>query len=93
MTDPRSFLREVYGSALAAVDGRRLVARTLGGAPREAAVLAIGKAAPAMFAGAVSAPGLAITRALVISGSAYLPTDRDELRGAQVVTGGDLLSD
>ena len=96
MTDPRSFLREVYGSALAAVDGRRLVARTLssmaGGAPREAAVLAIGKAAPAMFAGAASAPGLAITRALVITGAAYLPEDR-ELSGAQLVTGGHPVPD
>lgn len=93
MIDPRSFLREVYGSALAAVDGRRLVARTLGGAPREAAVLAIGKAAPAMFAGACAAPGLAITRALVITGTAYLPADQDELRGARVVTGGHPVPD
>jgi hydroxypyruvate reductase len=93
MTDPRSFLREVYGSALAAVDGRRLVARTLGGPPRAVAVLAIGKAAPAMFAGAASAPGLTITHALVITGASYVPADRDELRAAQVVTGGHPVPD
>ncbi|MDB5699045.1 MAG: hypothetical protein JWN69_1849 [Alphaproteobacteria bacterium] len=78
----------MYDAALAAVDGRRLVVRALGGTSREAAVLAIGKAAPAMFAGAAAVPELAIARALVISGEPYFPADRAELEGAQVVTGG-----
>ena len=67
--DPRRFLREGLRAALDAVGGRESVRRRLAAerdvSPRFA--FAIGKAAPAMMAGAVDALGAHIERALVIT--------------------------
>ncbi|MFU8822276.1 MAG: glycerate kinase type-2 family protein [Gammaproteobacteria bacterium] len=68
---PRELLTHCLHAALAAVDGRRVTAAALAGIalPRGCPVLAVGKAAPAMLAGAAerlgdrSGPALCITRA------------------------------
>jgi glycerate 2-kinase len=67
----RDLIRQCLDAALAAVDGRRAVAAALQGVqlPRGCPVLAVGKAAPAMLAGAADSleeglgPALCIARA------------------------------
>jgi glycerate 2-kinase len=65
----RELLRACLRAALAAVDGRRVVAAALTGArlPQGCPVLAVGKAAPAMLAGAAEALGAGIGPALCIT--------------------------
>jgi glycerate 2-kinase len=65
----RALLRRCFDAALVAVDGRRVTAAALAGTqlPKDCPVLAIGKAAPAMLAGAGDALGNRPRRALCIS--------------------------
>ncbi|MDB4943405.1 MAG: D-glycerate 2-kinase [Labilithrix sp.] len=64
----RGGLLRMFREALAELDLRPRVAAALGAAPRrEAHVIAIGKAAPAMAAGALDRWGEAITRCLVVA--------------------------
>jgi glycerate 2-kinase len=65
----RELLRACLQAALAAVDGRRVVAAALAGTrwPQESPVLAVGKAAPSMLAGAAESLGAGIGPALCIS--------------------------
>lgn len=71
LADPRAMLLELYRTAVAAVEGRLCVGEALGGDPLDAAVLAIGKAADAMFAGAIDAPGSRVDEALLVAGQGY----------------------
>lgn len=93
ITDPRAFLPTLYASALAAVDGRKSVARALRGQRGETAVVAIGKAAHAMLAGVKAVPEIGITDALVITGWEYLPPDAGDSVGARYVMGGHPVPD
>jgi glycerate 2-kinase len=65
----RELLRRCLAAALAAVDGRRVVAEALASAdvPTGCPVLAVGKAAPAMLAGAADALGERVGEALCIT--------------------------
>jgi glycerate 2-kinase len=65
----RGLLNGCLRAALEAVDGKNVVAEALGGVrlPPQCPVLAVGKAAPAMLAGAVQALGDRIGPALCIS--------------------------
>lgn len=73
--DPRADLLEIYQAALQAVEGQRVVRDYLGAdwcpadfsGEREVAVLAVGKAASAMMAGAESALGSQISEGLVVT--------------------------
>ena len=65
----RELLQRCLAAALAAVDGRRVVAEALASAdvPTGCPVLAVGKAAPAMLAGAADALGGRVGEALCIT--------------------------
>lgn len=71
LADPRAILLDLYRTSVAAVEGRRCAGQALGGEQLDAAVLAIGKAADAMFAGATDAPGSRIDQALLVAGQGY----------------------
>ncbi len=61
----------VYRAALAAVHGRRVVARACTGMTGDWAAVAIGKAADAMLAGAADTLGLALNDSLAITAAEY----------------------
>lgn len=67
--DGREVLQRCLAAALGAVDGRRVVAEALAdaGLPAGCPVLAVGKAAPAMLAGAADALGERLGEALCIT--------------------------
>lgn len=85
----RALLRHCLDSALAAVDGRRVTAAALAGEelPEECPVLAIGKAAPAMLAGACDALGGRSRRALCIAHEVAARPGEVTLPGARLVFG------
>lgn len=85
LLEARRLLLQSYQAALAAVDGRRCVARRLSGArdlPAEVSVVAVGKAAAAMARGAAEGLGARLRRSLVITRHGY---------GAGVPPGAELL--
>lgn len=90
LPDPRRLLLEVYGQALAAVDGRICVERALGerGLTGPVRLIAIGKAAGAMAEGACAALGDAIRGGLVISKAGHLDPKRLVRHGLECLTGG-----
>jgi len=82
MTTARADLLMIYQAALAAVEGERCVARALDNVERSTPlyVVAIGKAAVAMYRGALATLGGQISRALVVTkvghNDGLLPSDR-----------------
>lgn len=64
----RVLMLDLYRTALAAVDGRRCIANALAGtAPVDTAVIALGKAAAAMMAGARDVLGVHLCRGFVVT--------------------------
>lgn len=94
---PREFLIECFRAALAAVDARRCVRENLRSRPLRGDwhVVAIGKAAGAMCAGAFDAMGETIADACVVVPPRHLPADFDTATGrrARVHTGAHPLPD
>jgi hydroxypyruvate reductase len=74
--DPRrKLLLELFGAALAAVDGRRRVRAALTGreAPGPVSAFAVGKAAASMMLGATDALGARLERGLVVAPDGAVP--------------------
>jgi len=80
-TNPREHLLSIYNNALKAVNGRKAVAAYLREEPyyRPLALIAIGKAATQMAAGAFDVLGAHISQALLITKSGHL--DKQLLQG------------
>lgn len=85
----RRLLADCLRAALAAVDGRRVVAAALGDIvlPRGCPVLAVGKAAPAMLAGAADVLGARLGPALCITRADAVRPGEPGLAGARVLCG------
>jgi len=85
----RELLQRCFDAALAAVDGRRVVAAALAGVdlPENCPVLAVGKAAPAMLAGAAEALREGIGPALCISRAGAARPGEPGLGHARVMLG------
>lgn len=79
--EPRRLLLDCYRAALAAVDARACVRAHLAAASARGQLdgswhlVAVGKAAGAMTAGAVSVPGLQIASGIVVSKPQHFPAD------------------
>jgi glycerate 2-kinase len=85
----RKLLRRCLESALRAVDGRRVVARALPALdlPAGSPVLALGKAAPAMLAGAADTLGDRMGAALCITRADAARPGEDGIAAARVLLG------
>ena len=91
--DHRRALRRILDAALAAVNGRRAVARTLAATPNEGPVhvVAIGKAAGAMLAGAGETRQ--VERGLLITKQGHAPDDARRWPGVEVIESGHPVPD
>jgi glycerate 2-kinase len=85
----RELLRRCLAGALRAVDGRRVVAHALSALdlPAGSPVLALGKAAPAMLAGAADTVGDRMGAALCITRAGAARPGEDDIPGARVLLG------
>ncbi len=95
MNTPRQSLLEIFNAALQAVDGRRCVRERLRQRPLKGQVslVAVGKAAGAMVAGARDVLGEHIVSALVISKSGHLDSVSANLPGWELFEAGHPLPD
>ncbi len=90
-SDPRrALLLDIFGAALAAVDGRRRVRAALAGSRdgTTASVFAVGKAAATMALGARDALGASLERGLVVVPDGAVPPELSRIPGIRCLEAG-----